>query len=57
MTWDGLNVRARSTHAAAIDEVTGELSRARFGRGLEAPLGWLGELPSPVRACYSCSVR
>lgn len=52
MTWVGLDVHARSTHAAAIDVVTGELSRARFGPGLEAPLAWLGELPGPVRACY-----
>jgi transposase len=52
MTWVGLDVHARSTHAAAIDSVTGELTRVRFGAGLEAPLAWLGGLPGPVRACY-----
>jgi transposase len=52
MTWVGLDVHARSTHAAAIDAMTGELSRVRFGPGTEGPLGWLGELPGPVRACY-----
>jgi transposase len=52
MTWVGLDVHARSTHAAAIDTMTGELSRVRFGPGIEAPVAWLGELPGPVRACY-----
>src|SRR3954447_21348077 len=52
MTWVGLDVHARSTHAAAIDAMTGELVRVRFGAGLDAPLAWLGELPGPVRACY-----
>jgi transposase len=52
MTWVGLDVHARSTHAAAIDTVTGELTRGRFGPGIDGPLGWLGELPAPVRACY-----
>lgn len=52
MTWVGLDVHARSTHAAAIDTTTGELRRVRFGPGVDAPLAWLGELPGPVRACY-----
>lgn len=52
MTWVGLDVHARSTHAAAIDTMTGELRREKFGPGIEAPLQWLGELPGPVRACY-----
>jgi len=52
MTWVGLDVHARSTHAAAIDTVTGELARARFGPGFDGPVGWLAELPGPVRACY-----
>jgi transposase len=52
MTWVGLDVHARSTHAAAIDTVTGELTRWRFGRGVAGPVAWLGELPGPVRACY-----
>src|SRR3954471_5246874 len=52
MTWVGFDVHARSTHAAAIDSMTGELSRVRFGPGTEGPLAWLGGLPGPVRACY-----
>ena len=52
MTWAGLDVHARSTHAAAIDSMTGELVRARFGPGVEEPIAWLTALPGPVRACY-----
>ena len=52
MTWVGLDVHARSTHGAAIDTMTGELSRVRFGPGLEGPVAWLGGLTGPVRACY-----
>jgi len=52
MTWAGLDVHARSTHAAAIDSITGELVRARFGPGVEEPIAWLMGLPGPVRACY-----
>jgi transposase len=52
MTWVGLDVHARSTHAAAIDVMTGELSRVRFGVGVQAPVAWLRSLPGPVRACY-----
>jgi transposase len=52
MTWVGLDVHARSTHAAAIDVMTGELTRARFGAGVDAPVAWLAGLRGPVRACY-----
>jgi transposase len=52
MTWVGLDVHARSTHAAAIDSMTGELTRVRFGPGIDAPVVWLGQLRGPVRACY-----
>lgn len=52
MTWVGFDVHARSTHGAAIDTLTGELSRVRFGPGIDGPLAWLAELPGPVRACY-----
>jgi transposase len=52
MTWVGLDVHARSTHAAAIDVMTGEFSRVGFGPGVQAPLEWLCALPGPVRACY-----
>ena len=52
VTYAGLDVHARSTHAAAIDVSTGELLRARFGPGVEGPVEWLLGLPGPVRACY-----
>ncbi len=35
MTWVGFDAHARSTHAAAIDSMTGELTRLRFGPGIE----------------------
>ena len=52
MTWVGFDVHARSTHGAAVDVMTGELSRMRFGPGVEGPVAWLGELRGPVHACY-----
>lgn len=52
MTWVGLDVHARSTHAAAIDTMSGELRRQKFGAGNAAPVAWLLEQPGPVRACY-----
>jgi len=52
MTWVGLDVHARSTHAAAIDRDSGELSRARFGVGSEEVVAWLGQLPQPIHGCY-----
>jgi hypothetical protein len=33
MTWVGLDVHARSTHAAAIDTMTGELRRGEVRAG------------------------
>ncbi len=50
MTWAGLDVHARSTHAAAIDTMTGELTRVRFGPGVDASVAWLRSLSGPVRA-------
>lgn len=52
MTYVGLDVHARSTHAAAIDVVSGELQRARFGGGSEEVIAWLAALPQPLRGCY-----
>ncbi len=52
MTWVGLDVHARSTHAAAIDRQSGELRRARFGVGSEPVLAWLAGLPQPIHGCY-----
>ena len=56
MTWVGFDVHARSAHAAAIDVMSGELTRMRFGSGLEGPVAWLGALPGPVRACYEAGL-
>ncbi len=52
MTYVGFDVHARSAHAAAIDVMSGELSRVRFGAGVQTPVDWLGTLSGPVRACY-----
>src|SRR6266498_2329846 len=52
MTWVGLDVHARSTHAAAIDRESGELTRARFGAGADPVVEWLSGLPQPVYGCY-----
>ena len=52
VTYAGLDVHARSTHAAAIDVSTGEVLCARFGPGVEEPVAWLRGLSGPVRACY-----
>ena len=52
MTYVGLDVHARSTHAAAIDVATGELCRTRFGGGSEEVVAWLSTLPQPLRGCY-----
>jgi transposase len=52
MTYVGLDVHARSTHAAAVGVESGELWRVRFGGGVGEPLAWLSGLPGPVHACY-----
>jgi len=52
MTYVGLDVHARSTHAAAIDVASGELRRARFGGSDEEVIAWLRTLPQPLRGCY-----
>ncbi len=52
VTWVGFDVHARSAHGAAIDLVSGEVRRMRFGPGVEGPIAWLGQLPGPVHACY-----
>ena len=48
----GMDVHARSTHGAAIESLTGELRRVRFGAGTEEVVAWLAGLPGPVRAVY-----
>jgi transposase len=52
MTWAGLDVHARSTYAAAVEVLTGEVRRARFGAGVDDVVAWLGALPGRVRAVY-----
>src|SRR6266516_843702 len=52
MTCVGLDVHARSTHAAAVELVSGELRRARFGADSEELIAWLAALPQPLRAYY-----
>jgi transposase len=52
MTFAGLDVHARSTHAAALELASGELKRMRFGVGSEGLIAWLAALPQPVHACY-----
>lgn len=53
MTWAAMDVHARSTYAASMDVLSGELSRQRFDTGAVEPVvAWLSGLPSPVRACY-----
>jgi transposase len=53
MTWAAMDVHARSTYAASLDVVTGELARQRFDTGAVEPVvAWLAGLPGPVRACY-----
>src|SRR5436190_2075984 len=47
MTFAGLDVHARSTHAAAIDVRTGELRRARFGAASEELIEGMIGLPLP----------
>ena len=52
MTWVGLDVHARSTHAAVVDAETGELRRARLGGGTDEVMRFLGALRGPVRVAY-----
>ena len=53
MTWAAMDVHARSTYAASLDVMTGELTRRRFDTGaIEPVVEWLVGLPGPVRVCY-----
>ena len=51
MTYVGIDVHARSVHAAAIDVGSGELRRARFGGGSDQVVEWLQTLPLPLKGC------
>jgi hypothetical protein len=44
MTRARFDVHARSTHAATIDSMAGELTRFRLGLGVKGPVAWPGEL-------------
>jgi transposase len=48
----GLDVHARSVAAAAIDGVTGELSRARLTPSHDQIRSWIVDLPGPVAVAY-----
>lgn len=48
----GLDVHARSVVAAAIDGVTGEVSRRTMTPEFDQTLAWVGSLPGPVRVTY-----
>jgi transposase len=52
MTWVGLDVHARSVHAAVVDSETGELRRARMGGATDEVMRFLGSLRGPVQAAY-----
>ena len=51
-TFVGLDVHARSVVAGLIDEATGEVRAVRAPHGTHELVGWLGELPGPVRVAY-----
>jgi len=51
-TFVGLDVHARSVVAYALDDVTGELTRARLVPDPEVILAWLQQLPGPVAVVY-----
>ena len=48
----GLDVHARSVAAAAIDEVTGEVIRARLTPSHDHIRSWIAELAGPVAVAY-----
>ena len=52
MTWIGLDVHARSVHAALVDTETGELRRRRLGGEVEEIVAFLASQRAPVRAVY-----
>jgi transposase len=52
MTWIGLDVHARSVHAAIVEAQTGELRRRWLGGGVDEVVGFLASQHGPVRAVY-----
>lgn len=51
-TYVGLDVHARSVVACALDDLTGELVRAKLSPDPAAVLAWLSGLPGPVATTY-----
>ncbi len=51
-TFVGLDVHARSVVACALDDVTGELSKARLVPDNETVLAWLQQLAGPIAVVY-----
>lgn len=49
----GLDVHARTTVAAAIDERTGEITRWKMGADTAEIVTWVTSLPGPVSATYA----
>ncbi|MCW2514071.1 MAG: transposase [Mycobacterium sp.] len=48
----GLDVHARSVVAAAIDGVTGEVTRTRLTPSYEHIQSWIADLPGPTAVAY-----
>jgi len=51
-TWVGLDVHARKVVAGVLDARTGELRTLRVPAPLAETVGWLRQLPAPVRVAY-----
>lgn len=51
-TFVGLDVHARSVVACALDDLTGELIRARLSPDPAGVLAWLRALPGPIATTY-----
>lgn len=51
-SWIGLDVHARSTVAAVIDEGTGELAVGRAPVAADELVEWVRSRPGPVRVGY-----
>jgi transposase len=54
-TFIGLDVHARSVVACALDDVTGELNKARLVPDNETVLAWLQQLAGPVAVVYEAA--
>jgi transposase len=52
MTWIGLDVHARTVHAAIVDAETGELRRQPLGGEVAGVARFLDSQRAPVRAVY-----